>query len=73
MGPYADLYVTKNIVIRGHAGYLIGSSLDEYTIGDKVDWSLSILKFGDDRTRLSSIDVEGMFYTASLVFRINTD
>ena len=73
MGPYLDFEVLKNVIFRGHAGYLIGSSFDEYAVGDQIDWSFNIIRFGDDREKISSVDVSGLFVTFSLMYRVKTD
>jgi hypothetical protein len=67
---FFDFYLTPQIVAQVHAGYPIGRTYEEFNEEDKVDFSLSLFRFGDDRTAVSTFDNAAMFVTFNLQFRI---
>lgn len=70
---FSEYYLTKNIVFSTKFGYLIGSGYRLFQEGDKVDWALNLVKFGDDRTELDRISTDGLVLKAGLVFRFNLE
>lgn len=70
---FSDYYLTKNIVFNAKVGFLVGSGYKLFEEGDKVDWALNLVKFGDDRTELDRIKTDGLVVKAGLVFRFNLE
>ncbi len=70
--PHLDFYVTQNIAIQVKPGILIGSKFKLFQEQDKADWSLSALKFGDNRTIQSEIDASGFIVEFGVVYRVKT-
>lgn len=63
-------YVTHQLVAQVRLGYPVGRSFEEYATGDKMDFSLSLFRFGDDRELLDSFDAASPFVTFNLFFRL---
>lgn len=70
---FSDYYLTKNIVFNAKVGFLVGSGYKLFEEGDKIDWALNLVKFGDDRTELDRIKTDGLVVKAGLVFRFNLE
>ncbi len=73
MSLFSDYYLTKNIVFNAKIGFLVGSGYKLFETGDKIDWALNLVKFGDDRTELDRISTDGIVVRAGLVFRFNLE
>lgn len=73
MSVFSDFYITKNIVFNAELGFLLGSGYKLFEEGDKIDWALNLVKFGDDRTELDRIKTDGLVFKAGLVFRFNIE
>ena len=59
----------KGVIIRGMAGMSLGRSLRVYENDDKIDFGLSLFRFGDDRVPLNEDFADGVFYRGELVYR----
>jgi len=59
----------KGVIIRGMAGMSLGRSLRVYENDDKIDFGLSLFRFGDDRIPLNPDFANGVFYRGELVYR----
>lgn len=70
---YSDYYLTKNIVFNAKLGFMIGSGFKRFETGDKIDWALNLIKFGDDRTELDRISIDGFVARAGLIFRFSLE
>ena len=60
----------KGVILRGMAGVSLGRSFRVYENGDKIDFGLSLFRFGDDRVPLNPDFDNGLFYRAELAYRI---
>jgi hypothetical protein len=63
----------KGLIIRGMAGVSLGRSFRVYENDDKIDFGLSLFRFGDDRVPLNTDFANGLFYRAELVYRVYLD
>lgn len=70
---FSEYYLTDNIVFNVKVGLLVGSGYKLFEEGDKIDWALNLVKFGDDRTELDRIKTDGIVAKAGLVFRFNIE
>lgn len=68
---YLDFEVAKNIFLNGKAGYTMSRKYPVYAKGDQLDWQLSFMKFGDDRTQLNPIINEGMFFEFGIAYKVD--
>ena len=59
----------KGVIIRGMAGVSLGRSFREYQTGDKIDFGLSLFRFGDDRVPLNTDFKNGAFGRLELAYR----
>ena len=59
----------KGVIVRGMAGVSLGRSFREYQTGDKIDFGLSLFRFGDDRVPLNTDFKDGLFYRAEIAYR----
>ncbi|MBT6236089.1 MAG: hypothetical protein HOI49_08415 [Bacteroidetes bacterium] len=60
----------KGVIIRGVAGVSLGRSFKVYENDDKIDFGLSLFRFGDDRVPLNITFQNGMFYRAEVAYRV---
>ncbi|MGB0851182.1 MAG: hypothetical protein ACPGTP_08035 [Bacteroidia bacterium] len=63
----------KGVIVRGVAGMSLGRSFRVYENSDKIDFGLSLFRFGDDRAPLNKDFGNGMFYRAELAYRYYLD
>jgi len=63
----------KGVIIRGMAGVSLGRSFRVYDDNDKIDFGLSLFRFGDDRVPLNTDFANGLFYRAELAYRVYLD
>ena len=63
----------KGVIVRGMAGVSLGRSFRVYENDDKIDFGLSLFRFGDDRTPLNTAFANGLFYRAELAYRVYLD
>lgn len=68
---YADVKLFKNTYFNAKAGYAISRKYPVYAKEDKIDWQLSFIKFGDDRTQLNPVIENGAFIEFSLAYKID--
>ncbi|MFH2094961.1 MAG: DUF6268 family outer membrane beta-barrel protein [Bacteroidota bacterium] len=66
---FADLYFTKNVVLRLKGGYSTMRSLDMYAKGETVPLTISVMEFDDNRTQLNSDIDDALFFEISLNYR----
>ena len=59
----------KGLIIRGMAGVSLGRSFREYQNSDKIDFGLSLFRFGDDRVPLNTAFEDGAFGRVELAYR----
>ncbi len=63
----------KGVIVRGMAGVSLGRSFRVYENDDKIDFGLSLFRFGDDRAPLNTDFANGLFYRAELAYRVYLD
>lgn len=63
----------KGVILRGMAGVSLGRSFRVYENDDKIDFGLSLFRFGDDRVPLNTDFENGLFYRAELAYRVYLD
>jgi len=68
---YADFEVIKNIFLRGKLGYAIDRKYPVYAKDDRLDWQLSMIKFGEDRTQLNPVINNGLFIEFTLSYKVD--
>jgi hypothetical protein len=59
----------KGVIIRGMAGASLGRSFRVYQNNDKIDFGLSLVRFGDDRVPLNTDFENGAFGRLELAYR----
>ncbi|HAV24658.1 MAG TPA: hypothetical protein DCX01_00630 [Bacteroidetes bacterium] len=59
----------KGVIIRGMAGVSLGRSFREYQTADKIDFGLSLFRFGDDRVPLNTDFEDGAFGRVEVAYR----
>jgi len=68
---YAEVALMKNIYLKGKLGYTMSRKYPVYDRDDKLDWKLSLIKFGEDRTQLNPVIKNGLFIEFTLAYRID--
>jgi len=68
---YLDVEVAKNIFLNGKAGYTMSRKYPVYAKEDQLDWQLSFVKFGDDRTQLNPIINNGVFFEIGIAYKVD--
>jgi hypothetical protein len=59
----------KGVIVRGMAGVSLGRSFRVYENDDKIDFGLSLFRFGDDRVPLNTDFKNGAFGRLELAYR----
>ena len=67
---FTEYYITSQIVAQFRLGYPVGRKFEEYAEDDKVDFTLSLFRFGDDRELIRSFDDAQFFAAFHLFFRM---
>lgn len=60
----------KGVILRAMAGVSLGRSFSVYDNEDKIDFGLSLFRFGDDRVPLNTSLEDGLFYRAEIAYRV---
>jgi hypothetical protein len=68
---YLDFEIAKNIYLNGKAGYTMGRKYPVYAKDDQMDWQLSFVKFGDDRTQLNPVIDDGIFFEFGIAYKVD--
>lgn len=68
---YLDFEVAKNIFLNGKAGYTMSRKYPIYAKDDQLDWQLSFVKFGDDRTQLNPEVENGVFFEFGIAYKVD--
>jgi hypothetical protein len=68
---YLDFEVAKNIFLNGKAGYTMSRKYPIYAKDDQLDWQLSFVKFGDDRTQLNPEIENGVFFEFGIAYKVD--
>ena len=70
---FLEYYITSQIVVQARLGYPLARTFEEYNEKDRVDFSFSLLRFGEHRSLVSSFDEANWFVGLHLFFRVSTD
>ena len=70
VGVHLSYEPIKGVIIRAISGVSLGRSFRVYENGDKIDFGLSLFRFGDNRNQLNSDFKNGQFYRLELCYRI---
>ena len=70
VGVHLSYEPIKGVIIRAISGASLGRSFRVYENDDKIDFGLSLFRFGDDRNQLNSDFKNGQFYRLELCYRI---
>jgi len=73
VGAHVGLEPIKGIIIRGVAGVSLGRTFRVYENDDKIDFGLSLFRFGDDRVPLNTDFKDGTFGRLELAYRYYLD
>ena len=73
VGVHLSYEPIKGAIIRAISGTSLGRSFRVYENGDKIDFGLSLFRFGDDRKQLNSDFKNGQFHRLELCYRIYLD
>lgn len=68
---YLRLQLSKSILLNTKVGYAIGRRYDVYNSSDKINFALTNIYFGDDRTRLNERFKDGAIFKLELLYRLH--
>lgn len=68
---YLDFEVAKNIFLNGKVGYTMSRKYPVYAKDDQLDWQLSFMKFGDERTQLNPVINDGVFFEFGIAYKVD--
>ncbi len=68
---FVRYHITKNIHIEGRVGFAFGRSYGQYGADQKVNFSLPLVGFGDDRIQKNVSFHDGFIASLSLVYNIS--
>ncbi len=67
---FLEYYITPRIVAQARIGYPVGRKFEEYDKDDKVNFTLSLIRFGENRELLRTFDESQLFAAVHLFFRV---
>lgn len=67
---YLRFQISKTILFNAKVGYAIGRTYDVYNSNDKINFALTNIYFGDDRTRLNERFKDGVIFKFELLYRL---
>lgn len=73
VGAHLSYEPIKGVIIRALSGVSLGRSFRVYEKGDKIDFGLSLFRFGDDRKQLNTDFENGQFRRLELCYRVYLD
>jgi hypothetical protein len=73
IGAHLSYEPIKGVIIRALSGVSLGRSFRVYEKGDKIDFGLSLFRFGDDRKQLNTDFENGQFHRLELCYRVYLD
>ncbi len=59
----------KGVIVRAMGGIAVGRSFRTYQNSDKIDFGLSLFRFGDDRAALNPGFANGAFFRTEIAYR----
>ncbi|MCH1472650.1 MAG: DUF6268 family outer membrane beta-barrel protein [Bacteroidia bacterium] len=73
VGAHLSYEPIKGIIIRAISGLSLGRSFRIYKNEDKIDFGLSLFRFGDNRKQLNTDFENGQFHRLELCYRVYLD
>jgi hypothetical protein len=70
---FARYHLTGNLYIEGRFGYALGRSYAQYESDQKVDFSLPLIGFGDNRIQKNISFHDGVIMSLRFVYSIALD
>lgn len=70
---FARFELMKNVFIEGRFGYALGRSYTQYASDQKVDFSLPLIGFGDDRVQKNISFHDGFIASIRFVYNVPID
>lgn len=67
---FAEVKFLKQLYLNAKFGYTLGRKYPVYAKDDRLDWQLSFIKFGDDRTQLNPEIQDNFFFEIGLAFKV---
>lgn len=67
---FAEIKFLKQLYFNAKFGYTFGRKYPVYAKDDRLDWQLSFIKFGDDRTQLNPEINDNLFFVLGLAFKV---
>lgn len=67
---FAEVKFLKQLFFNAKFGYTMGRRYPVYEKDDRLDWQLSFIKFGDDRTQLNPEIQDNFFFEIGLSFKV---
>ena len=67
---FAEVKFLKQLYFNTKLGYTMGRKYPVYEYDDRLDWQLSFIKFGDDRTQLNPEILDNFFFEFGLAFKV---
>ena len=68
---FAEVRFIKKLYLYAKLGYTMNRKYPVYAKDDKLDFQLSLFKFGDDRTQLNPVIENNFFFEAGLAFKVD--
>lgn len=68
---FAEVKFLKQLFFNAKIGYTMGRKYPVYEKDDRLDWQLSFIKFGDDRTQLNPEIQDNFFFEVGLSFKVD--
>jgi hypothetical protein len=68
---YLQFYLAKNILLQTKAGFTLGRYYRLYDLQDRADFSVSLFRFGDNRTVLNTRLSDGLMFQIRLIYRFH--
>lgn len=68
---FAEVKFLKQLYLNGKLGYTIGKNYPIYKEDDVLDFQLSFIKFGDDRTQLNPVILDNFFFEVGIAFKVD--
>jgi len=67
---FAEVKFLKQLYFNAKFGYTMGRKYPIYEKDDRLDWQLSFIKFGDDRTQRNPEIEDNLFFELGLAFKV---
>ncbi|MCD4683646.1 MAG: DUF6268 family outer membrane beta-barrel protein [Bacteroidales bacterium] len=67
---FAEVKFLKQVYFTGKFGYTMGRKYPVYAKDDRLDWQLSFIKFGENRTQLNPEIQDNFFFELGLAFKV---